>query len=262
LIGDVDKQKKKALSIAKNALSIELEHNIQTRFILVYDLTNPSPQYKEQVKLFLEELSALRKEAGIKEYFDTIQIILPINNLRSPVDVINFFSFHRGAFNVGWGKFSKLSSSRLLKAQDWLLEFSNISQGKIDLNINNNLNNLKFINDKDAFSQAINNMKRVLFIQDDGQIELGDFTAFGEFDTRALLGLNHNPLLASSILKQEWKAFSRQKKCLSCSYQKECMFLGGHKIAQFNNAHNPNVSQIDCPSLLKPLIERVYTVSC
>jgi hypothetical protein len=252
LVGSYLQQKEKAFTIAENALRLELRGSVKTRFTVVYDLTCSAPEYKQSVIDFLESLAALRSTYGVKDYYDTLQVILPINHTFQPKKLVDFFSFHKGAFNLAWGRFNGLSGSRLSQAQNWLVEFSRAAKGRLDLNFNNAIENIPNINEQDSMLQAITSMKSVLFILDNGEVALGDFTPFGEFDTQALLQSNTPPMLAESALKIERKRFLRNLKCLSCSYQDMCLSTGGHKLALYNTKHNPSIHSLDCPSLLKP----------
>lgn len=250
LLGSYDAQIRVARQICMDSVKDELEHGIEVRFIVVFDLSKKNPVYRENVINFLQTIRSIRKESGLDNTDDTLQIIMQPKETLSPLELLDYFSFHRGAFNLAWGMFEQVEQEQLLFKQAWVEDFCKLAAGKIDLNVNNVLDEIKSFGGHD---NTLSNKRGTVFLESDG-VKFGDFTPFGDFDNKRLLNYDPSFLLLESAQKIELKMHKKDRRCISCEKFDNCVNSGSYKVAHYNRVKNPSSKNVACPSLMVNLL--------
>lgn len=234
LIGKLSQQIEKAIYL--------LSKNDHIFFNIVVNSEITSKAFWENLKQFYEATSNYRiKEKGWETDWGDI-IVLNVNPLKLPdLDFIEEFTKdYHSPVNISIFPFDyqdKVNSNNIEQVNQWS---KNLWQKlhKKDLNIKNYLENLNKIDIGESLNDILeyqsHTEKSYYFIDKKGLITNGSLSIMGEVDKLRLLdkfNLNLN-------MNEAYREMQKNKTCMFCEYQKECLLSGAYLNFMANKQKN------------------------
>lgn len=224
LIGKLEKQIENACYLLSKSQHIF--------FNIVINSEITSSVFWHNLQQFYQHTSQYRIEHfGWKEDWGDI-IVLNVNPQKLP-DIKflkEFTKDYQSPINISIFPFDKkieISEEDIKKVNAWSIEMWEALHDK-DLNIRNYLDNLKNIDIENSFNDyqeyQDTTEKSYYFIDKNGVITNGSLSIMGEVDKIRLLDKYQLKL----DLEQAYITMQKNKVCVVCEYQKECMLSGAY----------------------------------